>query len=207
MLNLEQLLKKAHNIGLKSRTGGTLGKQTMIEVLKRRAYTGVFKYGGEEWHIGTYQPLISVELFEKIQVAMGWAKDRRKDKPDATSGRFYPYKGLLMCDTCKFNITAYTKRKKLADGDTVEYVFYTCTKKNRLVVCDEPQIAAPLLENEIHLKLKEFEINEFEAKELYNYVERLYGSYISKKNQYRPAWLKDRQEAEKALDLLDQKLE
>jgi site-specific DNA recombinase len=40
----------AHKIGLRSRTGKMLGKQTVIEILKRKTYTGVFQYGSKEWH-------------------------------------------------------------------------------------------------------------------------------------------------------------
>jgi hypothetical protein len=80
-------------------------------------------------------------------------------------------------------------------------------KKNRYINCDEPQIAAPLLEHEIYLKLEEFEIGEADGMELNSWIERLYASHTQKRNQYRPTWHKDRQEAEKALDVLDEKLE
>lgn len=61
--------REAQDIGLSSRRGKVLGVQTIIELLKRRAYTGVFQYGGGEWHQGTYKPLVSVELYDKQSTA------------------------------------------------------------------------------------------------------------------------------------------
>lgn len=107
LYTLHDLWNEAQAIGLLSRTGRILGKQTLAEVLQRRLYTGVFKYGGAEWHKGSYQPLISVDLFNKVQITMGWVNDP-KLSPATTSGRDYPFKGLLQCGNCHFNVTAYT---------------------------------------------------------------------------------------------------
>ncbi len=203
---LHDIWKEAQNIALYSRNGNVLGKQTIVEILKRRAYTGVFKYGGETWHQGTYEPLISVELYDKVQLAMGWAK-APIDKTATTSGRFYPYKGLLLCKTCKFNVTAYTKPKKLAGGQSAEYVFYTCTKKNRNIKCQEPQLSSVLIGQEIKSRMQEYEISQTDGAECNNWLEHYYSDYISKKNQYKPQWLRERKEAQKALDVLDEKLE
>lgn len=197
---------EAQNIGLASRRGKVLGVQTVIEMLKRRAYTGVFRYGGGEWHKGTYEPIVSVELYDKVQLAMGWVK-RPSNRPATTSGRFYLYKGLLLCKTCKFNITAYTKPKRLASGKDTEYVFYTCTKKNKKVKCKEPQLSALTLEQEIRTRLQEFEISEADGAECSRWLEIHYSDYIEKKNKYKPVWQRDLRAALKALSVLDDKLE
>jgi hypothetical protein len=60
---LQDLWNEAQNMGLLSRNGNVLGKQTIVETLQRRAYTGVFKYGGDEWHKGTYEALTSQLTF------------------------------------------------------------------------------------------------------------------------------------------------
>ena len=204
--SLKDIWEHAWDIGLRSRTGKRLGKQTIVEMLKRRAYTGVFKYGGDEWHQGAYEPLISTDLFDKVQLAMGWVK-KPTDHPSVTSGRFYPYKGMLLCKTCKFNITAYTKCKKLTGGQSAEYVFYTCTKKNRKVVCHEPQSSADTLEGEVKARLQEYEISEADGAECRRWLELHYRDYINNKNKYMPVWRQDLVTAEKALAVLDEKLE
>ena len=204
---LDDTWKHAIDIGLVSRRGLDIGKQTVGDMLQRRLYTGVFKYGGEEWHQGTYEPLISVELFDKVQVAMGWAKTTNDKKPSATSGRFYPYKGLFLCGTCRFNVTAYTKSKKLASGTEAEYVFYTCTKKNKQLDCKEPQVASTELETDIKTSLADYEITESDALECKAWIQELFNSHIKKQNQHKPLWLLDQQKARTALDVLDDKLE
>lgn len=208
---LQDVWNHAWEIGLRSRNGKRLGKQTIVEMLQRRAYVGLFKYGSSEWHQGTYEPLISPELFEKVQVAMGWRQPDGADKekrPTGTNGRFYPYKGLFLCKTCKFNVTAYIKSKKLATtGDIAEYGFYTCTKKNRAILCKEPQISAPLLEQEIQAKFGDYEITESEALECKDWVYRLYKSHVAKRSQFKDVWVRDKENAESALNVLDGKLE
>ncbi len=204
---LHDLWREAKNIGLSSRKGNTLGKQTLAELLQRRAYTGVFRYGGEVWHQGSYEPLISVELFDQAQLRMGWVRAKKRDKPATTSGRYYPYKGMVLCGNCRFNITAYTKPKTLANGKHAEYVFYTCTKKSTKVECKEQQVAAALLEQEIKSRMQEYEISAEDGVECHRWLDRHYSDYIMKRDQHRPAWLKQQREARKALDTLDEKLE
>jgi site-specific DNA recombinase len=208
LYQIDDLLKEAHNIGLTSRKDKPISKQTLIDMLQRRANTGVFHYSETgEWHQGTYEPLISVELYDKIQIGMGWVKTRNSEKPHTTTGRYYQYKGLFLCKTCKFNVTAYTKPKKLASGKEAEYVFYTCTKKSKKVKCKEPQLSDILLEQEIKARMEEFEITESDGVECNSWLNVHYNDYIKKQHKYKPEWLKDQREAQKALEVLDEKLE
>ena len=202
---LHDLWIEADRVGLRSRRGKKLGKQTLTELLQRRAYTGVFKYGGEEWHQGTYKPLISVELFDQVQVGMGWKK--RNGKPNTTSGRHYVYKGLLLCETCHFNVTAYTKPKTLASGKEAEYIFYTCTKKSTSITCKEPQISGVSITDEIKRNLSEYEISETEGLECTKWLEVYYKDYVANKSKFVNSWKKDQREAKAAMDILDEKLE
>ncbi len=204
---LDDVWKHSVDTGLKSRKGKPISKQTLNDMLQRRLYTGVFKYGGNEWHLGSYEPLITVELFDKVQIAMGWVKGPSNKKPSTTSGRFYPFKGLLLCGTCQFNVTAYTKGKQLASGTHAEYQFYTCTKKNKAFDCKEPQIASTELEQEIKTSLTDYELTEDDANECKAWIQQLFNGHIKKQNQYKPLWLLDQQKARTALDTLDEKLE
>lgn len=203
---LDALWREALSIGLTGRRGKPIAKTTIEDMLQRRTYTGVFKYGGNEWHQGTYEPLISVDLYDKVQVAMGWKKSSAQ-RPATTSGRSYLYKGLLLCKTCKFNITAYTKPKKLASGREVEYVFYTCTKKSKKIKCKEPQLSDKLLETEILANMQEYEISEADGKECSYWLDQHYSEFIKERTRYKPLWQKDLKQAQAALDTLDDKLE
>ncbi len=204
---LDDLWRESRDMGLTTKGGRELPKQTLAEMLQRRTYAGYFKYGGDQWYKATYQPLISQELYEKTQLAMGWVKPRRRDRPATTNGRSYTYKGLLVCDNCRFNVTAYTKLKKLRSGDPAEYVFYTCTKKSKTIRCDEHQVSGKQLEDEIRARVSEFNISDDQAAEAYGWLEKFHNEYMLKKNQYRPIWIEDQQKAKRALDILDEKLE
>lgn len=206
--SLDDVWKHAIDIGLRSRKGNPISKQTLNNMLQRRTYTGVFKYNTEqEWHQGTYEPLISVELYNKVQQSMGWAKRVKNKRPATTSGRFYPFKGILLCGTCKFNVTAYTKPKKLANGKETEYQYYTCTKKSKKTVCRESQIVSNELDKRIKSQLKNYELSEEDAKQCKFWIQQLYESHTKKQNQHKPLWIFEQKKARSALDILDEKLE
>ena len=150
---LHDIWLETEKLGLRSKNGLPLAKQTVVGILKNRVYTGVFKYGSPEYHQGTYEPLISVELYDKVQAVMGWA--RKRNVPHTTAGRFYAYKGLLLCGTCKFNVTAYTKPKTLSNGTKAYYEFYTCTKKSKVIKCLEPQLSAKELKEAIKTEMSD----------------------------------------------------
>lgn len=160
MYTLDEVWKYAVDIGLKSprNPDKPIAKTTLENALRRRDYTGVFKRGGTDWVQGSYEPLISVELYDKVQVAMGWRKQR---KNYSTKGAFYAYKGIPHCGTCSMNITAYTKPKTLATtGELKGYTFYTCTKKSKKIECHEPQLAEHELTDVIKSEMSNYEISE-----------------------------------------------
>ena len=202
----------AWEIGLYSRVGKRLGRQTVAEMLQRRVYMGLFKYGGDEWHQGSYEPLVTPELFTKVQIAMGWQQPVEEllvdKRPSATSGRYYPYKDLLLCQTCKFSVTAYTKAKILKKtNERVEYGFYTCTKKSQTIDCREQQVSTGTLLKQIKLRMGEYEITEADALECKGWVYGLYKQHLDNGDRYKDVWYEYRQKAEQALDVLDIKLE
>ncbi len=202
---LDDLWHHAQNINLKSRSGGVLARQTLAEILQRKTYTGIYKYGGGEWHVGTYKQIVSADLFDEVQIAMGWKQ--KIIRAVTTRGRFYAYKGIPMCKTCRCNVTAYTKLKTLVSGKQAEYIFYGCTKKSRSVVCKERQLSRQELADTIAATMAEFEISDENADICKGFVYNLYDDYKHHQNRYTGIWQRDQREAEQALDTLDSKLE
>jgi site-specific DNA recombinase len=207
MYTLDEVWKYAQDRGLKSprNLDKLIAKTTLENALQRRDYTGVFKRGGPEWIKGSYKPLISVEQFDQIQIAMGWAKQRRNY---STKGAFYAYKGIPRCGTCSMNITAYTKPKILATtGELASYTFYVCTKKSKTVDCKEPQLAEHELTDVIKTEMSNYEITEADGETCKLLVQNVYEDYMKSQDRYSDVWRHDQQEAKKALDVLDDKLE
>ena len=196
-----------YKIGLRSRSGSMLAKQTVIEILKRRMYTGVFRYGSPDWFKGSkpYTPIILNDLYDSVQQTMGWAKAPSKNA--STSGAFYAYKGIPLCGTCGMNITAYTKPKVLASGKAVGYSYYTCTKKSKVMVCPEPQLAEHELKDVIKEELSNYEISPADGEVCKSLIHNVYEDYKKNQSRYDEVWLNDLRESQKALDVLDDKLE
>lgn len=201
---LHDLWENAFKIGLTSRKGGQLSKQTLNDLLQRKMYTGVFKYGGESWEKGSYEPLISVDLFDQVQLAMGWAKPSRRAK---TAKQNYPYKGVMMCGNCGFNVTAYTKTKKLASGRFEQYDFYVCTRKSKLIQCKEPQIAKHLIDEEICSRMSEYQLSEAESAQCIDFVKQFYDQKLQQRNRYLETWKAQYKKATETIEYLDEQLE
>ncbi len=108
--SLDDVYKFCTDKGLLSSYGNPISKQSTYDMLRRRAYTGWFWHGGS-LRKGSYKPIISPELYEATQVAMGWEKGGRKKC--SNFGRFFAYKGIVQCGDCKRVFTAYPKTKLL----------------------------------------------------------------------------------------------
>ena len=202
----ELFVEARDNLRLTSRKGKQLKKSTFQEMLQRLAYTGNFEYAGEVRE-GSYQPLISKELYNKVQHAMGWKRGSKRTR-NSTSGLFYPFKRILRCETCGHNITAYTKPKVLKrTGELKNYVFYTCTKKSKSIMCKEPQISESDLEIQLTQQLSLISINESEAQECFQLIKSYHKEMVNNRNTMREVWMKDNREARSKLDkLLDMRL-
>lgn len=196
---LDEVCQYAKSIGLTSRQGNPIAKQTIVEVLKRRVYTGWFKYGGGEWVEGSYEALISVDLFDRVQQALGWVKKRTRN---STHGRSYAFKGPFVCGTCKHNVTAYIHPKKLSDGNYVEYTYYTCTKKSKTIDCKEPQISEAKLEDLILEEISSIVINEEEAATCIELLRKYHDEQTNNRVTQLEIWKKDQLEARKKMDRL-----
>ena len=182
-------------LALTSRTGQQMPKQTLQGLLRNRVYTGVFLHGGE-FHQGTYEPLISVDLYDKVQVEMGWKHKRIRN---TTSGLFYPYKGVLTCQYCGHNLTAYVKEKKLAAGRTAHYTYYVCTRKSKTLKCKEPQIAAINLEEQLTSSLQTIKLSSEDARECIKLIKKFHKEQTENRFTRLAEWRQEQIDTEKRL--------
>jgi site-specific DNA recombinase len=146
--SLKQLSQKAYEEGLGYRKSGRRLTPSTLEVLLRNPlYYGYFRWGGKLYH-GNHIPLISRELFERVQEVLA---NRHKAKERQHQ---FPFKGLLTCGHCGCAITAEQHIKKSGK----RYVYYRCTgfKKN----CAEPYMREEVLSEKFGEILKLIQINE-----------------------------------------------
>lgn len=131
----------------------TGGKRFRIEhvlsILRDPIYKGVLIHNGEEYPSAA-EPIVSVELWEKVQVAL----DRRPRKKEGiTQGRdknFLPLKGLIRCACCNAAMKPSFSTKRKADGSMEKYLYYLCSKHEKQgdeSTCKIRRVPARLLES------------------------------------------------------------
>ncbi|CAM6000321.1 unnamed protein product [Sphagnum balticum] len=197
--SLDEIWRYARDkLNLTSRTGKPMPKQTLQDLLRNTLYHGIFRHGGE-YHKGSYEPLISIELYDKVQFAMGW---RSKKIRNSTRGYDYMLKGVFVCGTCGHNLTAYTKEKVLKSGRPASYVFYVCTRKSKSIKCKDPQIAEADLIKQVHETIAQIRINKQEAAFCIKLLRKFHSEQVANRNTMLEVWKWDNAEARRNADEL-----
>ena len=99
--------------------GGKARSNYSIEnLLTNDRYIGVMRWNGEA-HEGKYRPLITKQLFAKVQEVLANRRKPRKSK----KRHDFPFVGLFNC-SCGFMFTA-----QFAKGNGGLYRYYRCTRK------------------------------------------------------------------------------
>jgi hypothetical protein len=111
-ISLSRLVRRARDLGLRTRKGGALSKGPLHKLLTNPIYYGVVRYEGVLYP-GNHEPLISKNLFDSVQ-------ERLHGKSSPLTRRSFPYRGLMTCGYCGCNITASLIKKK--------YIYYHCTR-------------------------------------------------------------------------------
>ncbi|MBI1863760.1 recombinase family protein, partial [Candidatus Woesebacteria bacterium] len=129
--------------GVKRKNGRPLHYNQIRAILTRSLYYGVFIYGGETYE-SKLPPLISQELFDKVQVRL------KRLQPTNLKKHEFNFTGLMKCIECGSFITAesHTKHYKCAKRTAV-YIYYRCVKKKG--VCSQPYVT----EAEVETQLRE----------------------------------------------------
>ena len=118
--------------GVVNKSGKQWSKSQIHGFLTNRLYMGVMVWKGKTFE-GKYKPIVSTELFMKVQNAL---KVRSKPRR-VRNGHNFPFCGLFRC-TCGSMISA-----QWAKGHGGLYRYYRCTRKNG--ECSEPYIQEKLV--------------------------------------------------------------
>ena len=105
-------------LGLQTRKGRALTKQTFARMLNNPFYCGWIVSGGNKYR-GTHTPLISEELFESVQTRLN-----AKSTPHVRSNEDFPLRGFIKC-TCGGALTAGWSKGKMGK----HYARYWCWAK------------------------------------------------------------------------------
>src|ERR1035437_5478816 len=107
-------------LGITNKTGKTIGISSMNCMLSSTAYIGLIRYNGEVFE-GTFDPIISKELYEEVQRELHRRSRPRKRKHKIA----FPFSNTFTCGECGYSITS-----QYAKGNGGTYIYYRCTKKN-----------------------------------------------------------------------------
>src|SRR5882724_9537747 len=119
--NLVEVLRMVTALGLRSRQGHKLTKGTFSQMLHNRAYSGWVKQKDITAR-GTFEPLISEELFERAQQALNGRSKRQKHVKHHED---WPLRRFVLCASCGKPLTAGWVKN--AAGKP--YGFYFCAQK------------------------------------------------------------------------------
>ncbi|MGA2100970.1 MAG: recombinase family protein [Candidatus Sulfotelmatobacter sp.] len=115
---LEEVLRRVNLLGLTTRKGQPLTKQTFSKLLRNPIYAG-WIVSGENKVKGLHEPLVTQSLFDDVQDALAGktstAVVHKKVNAD------FPLKGFVMCSACGKKLTA-----GFAKGRKEKYPRYWC---------------------------------------------------------------------------------
>ena len=141
--SLDDLRKLATASGLASRRKrGKLSKSNIERLLKNPFYYGAFVFKGQLYE-GTHPPIITKELFDKVQKVFNLRSKPRKNGP-----HYHVFRGFIRCGKCGGMITSEIQKQK--------YIYYRCTKKKGK--CDEPFLREEVLVEQINEAIKKVSI-------------------------------------------------
>lgn len=112
-------------VKFKTKSGKGLTLSNIYITLRNHFYYGTFEYPKDSgnWYTGKHTPLITKELFDKVQECITNYSDRHAHKE-------FAFTKIMSCGLCESGITADEKFKKLTNGTTQRYVYYGCTRFN-----------------------------------------------------------------------------
>ena len=112
------------DLKFKTKNDKYLSLSNIYLMLRHSFYFGTFEYPKKSgnWYAGVHEPLITKELFEKVQEKM---LDYQTGKSRAKE---FAFTKLITCGLCGSGITADEKFKHQKNGNVHRYVYYGCTK-------------------------------------------------------------------------------
>ena len=133
----------------RTRSGKPITLSAVYRMFGNPYYTGTFEFptGSGKWYKGAYEPIVSKELFKKVQLEMAVPP---KTKPGTKE---FAFTKMIKCGSCGSGITAQDKFKKCKNGRK-RYIYYHCSK-SRDLQCPEPYIREEVLIEEFSRLLEQ----------------------------------------------------
>lgn len=121
--------------GVITRTGKQVPVSSVLAMLINPFYYGEFQYPegpDQPWYKGAHKPLITKELFDKVQ-------ETRHVWKGVWGSKEFIFKGKFRCGKCGTLIIGQEKYKKQKDGSFKRHVYYCCTGRTKRT-CKQPYV-------------------------------------------------------------------
>jgi site-specific DNA recombinase len=112
--SVKELSKMLGGEGLHYRSGNQMATATVQKILRSRTYSGKFEWAGRVFQ-GTYEPLVSMDLWNEVQAVL----DRRLSTRCKKTDHDFLFTGLLNCGHCGCALVGELKKGK--------YIYYHCS--------------------------------------------------------------------------------
>lgn len=167
------------DIGFTTKSGCKMPLSKVYVALQNPFYYGEFKYG-EHWYKGTYEPLITKALFEKVQIQLQVA-------PRQWNKQLFPFKKICICGSCGGSVTAEIKYRRTKANIVNSHIYYHCNRIKKYD-CPEPYITEQELIKQLIGYLPKIKLNtsylmqefEVEVKRLQHLKASVLDEYIPK---------------------------
>lgn len=171
-LSLENLIEALYERGLRNQNGGRISMNGLSIVLNNPFYMGVIrlKRTGETF-AGGHQPIVTADLFERVQHVLAGRRQRCGMKHD------FLFRRMLVCRLCGKTLTGEIQKG---------HVYYRCHTRGCATTC----VRERDVEDAVRKVLASIQLAEHEADEIRDEIERL-----------RSRWTSDRRELIASLSL------
>lgn len=155
------ILRHFADRGFTTRKGKHVSLSMIYRMMENPFYTGRYEFptGSGKWFQGKHDPLITKEIFDRVQEVM---KTSPKRVPPGTHE--FAFTRMFKCGGCGSGISAEEKKKRLKDGSMKRYVYYGCCKR-WLTGCKEPYIREEELLSQLCKMIDKVDIDELAAVE------------------------------------------
>lgn len=139
--------------GLRTKNGKVLAYSSPYWIFTNSFYCGTYEFprGSGNWYEGAYEPMVTREEFDRVQVLLG-----KKGRPRPKT-QIFEFTGMATCGECGAAITAELKTKHQQNGNVHTYVYYHCTKR-RDPNCPQGSIEVNEWKRQVVAELERIEI-------------------------------------------------
>ncbi len=142
--SIKKLRQKMLADGFIYRNGKLFYNSTLETILKNEFYTGTFRWRGKRYENASHTPIISKELFARVQDML-----INPHKAKSRKGLF-TYALLIKCGVCGCRLTAEIKKGK--------YIYYHCTGKKG--DCKQTYLRQEVIEEQFEQLLSSIQVDE-----------------------------------------------